>query len=70
VKIEMATRESTTFGAAIAAGFAIDIWTHFDELKRINQKFRKYLSPRSIRKEAQKYSRNRGRIINLSQLIA
>ena len=50
-------RESTTFGAAIAVGFAIDIWTHFDELKGINQKDRKIFEP-AINTKAQKCSKN------------
>ena len=28
-------RETTSLGAAIAAGFAVDIWKEFDELKEI-----------------------------------
>jgi len=38
-------RETTALGAAIAAGFAVDIWTEFDELKAINQKDRKVFQP-------------------------
>lgn len=30
-------RETTALGAAIAAGFAVDIWKEFDELKEINK---------------------------------
>ena len=33
-------RETTALGAAIAAGFAVDVWKEFDELKEINQKDR------------------------------
>lgn len=29
-------RETTALGAAIAAGFAVDVWKTFDELKEIN----------------------------------
>lgn len=29
-------RETTALGAAIAAGFAVDVWKNFDELKEIN----------------------------------
>ena len=47
-------RETTSLGAAIAAGFAIDIWTHFDELKEINQKDRKIFEPAITKKESAK----------------
>lgn len=29
-------RETTALGAAIAAGFAVDVWKTFDELKEVN----------------------------------
>jgi glycerol kinase len=38
-------RETTALGAAIAAGFAVDIWKEFDELKAINQKDRTIFKP-------------------------
>lgn len=38
-------RETTALGAAIAAGFAVDIWKEFKELKAINQKDRKIFTP-------------------------
>jgi glycerol kinase len=34
-------RETTSLGAAIAAGFATGIWKEFDELKEINRTNRK-----------------------------
>lgn len=40
-----AMRETTALGAAIAAGFAVDIWKEFDELKAINQKDRRIFTP-------------------------
>jgi len=40
-----AMRETTALGAAIAAGFAVDIWKEFDELKAINQKDRVTFRP-------------------------
>ena len=40
-----AMRETTALGAAIAAGFAVDIWKEFDELKAINQKDRAIFTP-------------------------
>jgi glycerol kinase len=38
-------RETTALGAAIAAGFAVDVWKEFDELKEINQKDRMIFEP-------------------------
>ncbi|KAF2271569.1 glycerol kinase [Westerdykella ornata] len=40
-----AMRETTALGAAIAAGFAVDVWKEFDELKEINQKDRVIFEP-------------------------
>jgi glycerol kinase len=39
-------RETTALGAAIAAGFAVDIWKEFDELKNINTEDRAIFTPR------------------------
>jgi len=47
-------RETTALGAAIAAGFAVDIWTEFDELKAINQKDRKVFNPDISPEDSQK----------------
>ena len=38
-------RETTSLGAAIAAGFAVDIWKEFDELKEINKEDRTTFKP-------------------------
>jgi glycerol kinase len=38
--------ETTSLGAAIAAGFAIGVWKEFDELKNINREHRKIFQPR------------------------
>ena len=38
-------RETTSLGAAIAAGFAIDIWKEFNELRQINQEGRTKFQP-------------------------
>lgn len=40
-----AMRETTALGAAIAAGFAVDVWREFDELKEINQEDRRIFRP-------------------------
>ena len=44
-------RETTALGAAIAAGFAADVWKEFDELKEINREHRTIFKP-SISKDA------------------
>ncbi|KAK5114432.1 hypothetical protein LTR85_010255 [Meristemomyces frigidus] len=49
-----AMRETTALGAAIAAGFAVDIWKEFDELKAINQKDRSIFEPDISREESAK----------------
>lgn len=38
-------RETTALGAAIAAGFAMDVWKEFDELKNINRENRILFTP-------------------------
>ncbi|KAI9806143.1 MAG: Glycerol kinase [Piccolia ochrophora] len=40
-----AMRETTALGAAIAAGFAVDVWKDYDELKQINQDDRTIFKP-------------------------
>ena len=45
-------RETTALGAAIAAGFAVDIWKEFDELKEINQKDRMIFEPNISKQES------------------
>lgn len=47
-------RETTSLGAAIAAGFAMDVWSHFDELKQINQRDRKVFEPAISKQESAK----------------
>lgn len=37
--------QTTALGAAIAAGFAIDIWSTFDELKHMNRANRTVFKP-------------------------
>lgn len=38
-------RETTALGAAIAAGFAVNVWKDFSELKNINREDRKIFTP-------------------------
>ena len=49
-----AMRETTALGAAIAAGFAVDIWKEFDELKAINQKDRRIFTPDISREQSER----------------
>ena len=44
-------RETTSLGAAIAAGFAVDVWKEFEELKEINREDRTIFEPQ-LSKEA------------------
>ena len=38
-------RETTALGAAIAAGFAVDVWKEFEELKEVNRSDRTVFRP-------------------------
>lgn len=38
-------RETTALGAAIAAGFAVNVWNEFGELKNINREGRRTFTP-------------------------
>lgn len=45
-------RETTALGAAIAAGFAVKVWSSFDELKEINSEGRFIFKPQIGQKES------------------
>lgn len=47
-------RETTALGAAIAAGFAADVWKSFDELKEINTVGETTFKPKKDEKDAKK----------------
>jgi glycerol kinase len=49
-----AMRETTALGAAIAAGFAVNVWKEFDELKEINQKDRMVFEPNVTQEDGAK----------------
>jgi len=40
-----AMRETTALGAAVAAGFAVDVWREFEELREINLEGRTEFKP-------------------------
>jgi glycerol kinase len=47
-------RETTALGAAIAAGFAVKVWSSFDELKEINAEGRHFFKPQISKKQSDK----------------
>ncbi|KAJ9605605.1 Glycerol kinase [Cladophialophora chaetospira] len=47
-------RETTALGAAIAAGFAVKVWSSFDELKEINSEGRFFFKPQISKKQSEK----------------
>lgn len=55
-------RETTALGAAIAAGFAVDVWKEFDELKEINQKDRMVFKPNVDKEVGEKMFKKWGRV--------
>ncbi|KAF2165313.1 hypothetical protein M409DRAFT_67183 [Zasmidium cellare ATCC 36951] len=57
--------ETTSLGAAIAAGFAVDIWREFDELKAINQKGRKLFTPDITPEESDKMFKKWARAVEM-----
>jgi glycerol kinase len=58
-------RETTALGAAIAAGFAVDIWEEFDELKEINRKGRMIFEPNITKAEGAKMFKKWGRAVEM-----
>lgn len=51
-------RETTALGAAIVAGFAVDVWKEFEELKEINKEDRTIFKPQISQEDSGKmYSR-------------
>ena len=51
-------RETTSLGAAIAAGFAVDVWKEFEELREINREERTLFEPQiSSEASAKMYKR-------------
>lgn len=60
-----AMRETTALGAAIAAGFAVDIWKEFEELKAINQKDRRIFNPDISPEESEKMFKKWSRAVEM-----
>lgn len=47
-------RETTALGAAIAAGFAVDVWKNFDELREVNTAGQTTFQPKMEAKDSVK----------------
>jgi glycerol kinase len=60
-------RETTALGAAIAAGFAVNVWKEFDELKEINQRDRVIFKPNITPEESEKMFKKWERAVEMSR---
>ncbi|KAL1998744.1 hypothetical protein VTN02DRAFT_5643 [Thermoascus thermophilus] len=59
--------ETTALGAAIAAGFAIDIWKEFDELKHMNRANRTTFTPKISEIESAKMYKQWTKAVEMSR---
>lgn len=60
-------RETTSLGAAIAAGFAVDVWKEFEELKEINREDRTIFKPEISREASDKMYKRWERAVEMSK---
>ena len=60
-------RETTALGAAIAAGFAVDVWKDFDELKDVNQEDRKFFKPQISNEASEKMYKRWEKAVEMSR---
>lgn len=60
-------RETTALGAAISAGFAIDVWKTFDELKEINQQGRSIFKPKMSAEDRAKLFKQWSKAVEMSK---
>lgn len=60
-------RETTSLGAAIAAGFAVDVWKEFDELKEINREDREIFKPKISKEASDKMYKRWERAVEMSK---
>ena len=58
-------RETTALGAAIAAGFAVDVWKSFDELREVNTAGQTTFEPKMGEKESDKMFRRWERAVTM-----
>lgn len=60
-------RETTSLGAAIVAGFAVDIWKEFDELKEINKEDRTIFKPQMTKEQSDRMYKRWERAVEMSK---
>ncbi len=60
-------RETTSLGAAIAAGFAVDVWKEFEELKEINREDRAIFKPQMSIEASRKMYKRWERAVEMSR---
>lgn len=60
-------RETTALGAAIVAGFAVDVWKEFEELKEINKEDRTIFQPRISDEESGKMYKRWTKAVEMSK---
>ena len=60
-------RETTALGAAIAAGFAVDVWKEFEELKEINKEDRTIFKPHVSREASARMYRRWEKAVEMSK---
>lgn len=60
-------RETTALGAAIAAGFAIDVWKEFEELTEINREDRMIFKPKISKEASDKLYKKWDRAVRMSR---
>ena len=60
-------RETTALGAAIAAGFAIDVWKEFEELKEINRTDRMIFEPEVSKEQSDTMYRRWTKAVEMSK---
>ncbi|KAL2040881.1 hypothetical protein N7G274_006339 [Stereocaulon virgatum] len=62
-----AMRETTSLGAAIAAGFAVDVWKEFEELKEINKEDHTIFKPQMSKEASSKMYKRWERAVEMSK---
>lgn len=60
-------RETTALGAAIAAGFAVDVWKEFNELEEINREDRTIFKPALSQEASNKMYQRWERAVEMSR---
>lgn len=59
--------ETTSLGAAVAAGFAVDVWKELEELKEINSEDHTIFKPRISNEASEKMFRRWERAVEMSR---